>query len=225
MRSTSSPRAVSMMMGAFTPRLRSSRQTSSPVMPGSITSSVMRSNGCRTAMATAVSPLRARTTSNPSFWRWSSIPRPRCSSSSTTRMRGTSGLRPVRAGRQHEPHARASGRRTVDFDASAVRLHDVSDEVRGRARSRPRPTVRRPAVERLELRPCSSAGMPTPGPRPRCSPAASRERTRASSTRDSSEYFTALSTRFTSACVSADASTRTAAWWDRVPVRCGTRGV
>ena len=82
------------------------------------------SGAVRTITSAAVSPRRARTTSNPSRTRLYSRPRASASSSSIS---STFGTRVLEWEVQAEPAART--RRAVDVHLPAVRLHDVVHEI------------------------------------------------------------------------------------------------
>src|SRR2546426_6418832 len=135
-----------MMIGTVCPSLRTSRQTSSPLILGSITSRMMTSGLASTARRSPALPSRARATVYPSYSKPSRRAATIESSSSTIRTFGIgSALRPgagPRGGRRGDLRGRrAAGRPApqrqaereraplsrlaLDHDAAAVHAHDM----------------------------------------------------------------------------------------------------
>src|SRR5437899_3341471 len=138
-----------MMIGTVFPSLRTSRQTSSPLIFGSITSRMMTSGFASTASRRPAAPSRARLTAYPSYSNPSRRAATIESSSSTIRTFGIgsafgpgAGPRGARRGdfpgrrgrgaagrpapqRQADRERAALTRLALDHDAAAVHLHDV----------------------------------------------------------------------------------------------------
>src|SRR5438477_3526693 len=110
------------MMGALTPRFRSSRQTSKPSRSGSITSRRIRSNLPVEPSCRASSPSRATSVSYP--WRVRSSVRPNATSGSSSTMR-IRGILPFARQREAEDAALSFG--TLHFHAAPVGLGDVTN--------------------------------------------------------------------------------------------------
>src|SRR2546425_605374 len=146
-----------MITGTSTPRRRSSRQTSQPLIRGIMTSSSTRSGASLRASARASSPLVAATVWYPSKRRLSSRPRTISGSSSAIKILATA--------RQGEPQGETAPRPrpALDRDPAAMRFGHVLDERQAHATA-PLPLSFAPphTVELLEDPPLLLGGDPHP---------------------------------------------------------------
>src|SRR5258706_5876435 len=130
-------RAVSIKTGVPIPRWRRSRNTSKPLLRGSITSRIRRSNPSPTARARPSSPSPAVSTRYPSLSRrWVRVRRSP-GSSSTSSMRGPMrGLRCVKGGGgggKDEGEGAAAAGAGGNRHSTAVRVHDALDQAQAEA--------------------------------------------------------------------------------------------
>src|SRR2546428_12153849 len=146
-----------MIPGTSTPRRRSSRQTSQPLIRGIMTSSSTRSGASLRAGARASSPLVAATVWYPSKRRLSSRPRTTSGSSPAIKILATA--------RQGEPQGETAPRPrpALDRDPAAMRFGHVLDERQAHATA-PLPLSFAPphTVELLEDPPLLLGGGPPP---------------------------------------------------------------